>query len=175
MDIISVSGLIGLVFLFMIALTVGGAVIATTALRPTRSVSGLAICFIGVAGLYYFLNSPFVALMEIMIYVGAVCVVIAFGVMLADPRPERQKGKDNALVGPLSLGVASVITVALAALGCKAKWPKALVQINDGSVKDIGHSLLTNYSMVFELISVVLLVAIIGSLVVARAGRRQSS
>jgi len=59
-------------------------------------VTGLALCCIGLAGLYYFLNSPFLALMEILIYVGAVCVTIVFGVMLSETDevlPERFKAQ----------------------------------------------------------------------------------
>jgi NADH-quinone oxidoreductase subunit J len=56
-------------------------------------------------------------------------------------------------------------------LAINTMWPVAAAKINDGSVKDIGQSLLTTYSMVFELISVLLLLAIIGALVLARAGR----
>ena len=48
---------------------------------------------IGLAGLYYFLNSPFLALMEILIYVGAVCVTIVFGVMLSEPDELARQGR----------------------------------------------------------------------------------
>ena len=65
--------------------TVVGALIAVLSARVIRSVCGLAICCFGLAGLYYFLHSPFLALMEILIYVGAVCVTIVFAVMLAEP------------------------------------------------------------------------------------------
>ena len=60
----SAEGLSSLVFIFIVMTTVLGAVIATHSERLIRAVTGLAICFIGVAGLYYYLNSPFVALME---------------------------------------------------------------------------------------------------------------
>ena len=73
------------IFLVCIATTVVGALIAALTARIIRSVCGLAICCIGLAGLYYFLHSPFLALMEILIYVGAVCVTIVFAVMLAEP------------------------------------------------------------------------------------------
>ena len=54
---------------------------------------GLAICCCGLAGLYYFLQSPFLSLMEILIYIGAICVTIIFAVMLAEPDegPRREK------------------------------------------------------------------------------------
>lgn len=167
-------GLRELVFLFIIAITISGAVIATNAERLIRSVAGLAICFIGVAGLYYFLNSPFVAVMEMLIYVGAVCVTIVFAVMLADPESAKQGLKQNALAGGASFALGLLLFWGLAGLARKTTWMTAAVKSNDGSVAAVGNSLLTTYSMVFELISVVLLVAIIGSLVLARTGRTLS-
>ncbi len=59
---------------------------ATFSKRLIRSVSGLALCFVGMAGLYYYLHSPFLALMQIVIYVGAICIMIMFTMMLAEPR-----------------------------------------------------------------------------------------
>src|SRR3974377_1675557 len=106
----------GGVFLLCAATTIAGALIAALTARIIRSVCGLAMCCLGLAGLYYFLHSPFLALMEILIYVGAVCVTIVFAVA-------------------------------------------------------IGKSLLTTYSLAFELISLALLVAIIGALAIARTGR----
>jgi NADH-quinone oxidoreductase subunit J len=167
-------GLRELVFLFIIAVTIAGAVIATNAERLIRSVTGLAICFIGVAGLYYYLNSPFVAVMEMLIYVGAVCVTIVFAVMLADPESVKQGFKQNALAGAGSFALGLLLFWGLAGLGRKTHWMTAAIKNNDGSVTEVGNSLLTSFSMVFEVISVVLLVAIIGSLVLARTGRTPS-
>ncbi len=167
------EGLTSVVFMAMIGVTVVGAIIATNTERLIRAVAGLAICFIGVAALYYFLQSPFVAVMEMLIYVGAVCVTIVFAVMLADPE-EGQHGKGNILAGPFSIGLGVILFWGLAALALKTEWTPAASVINNGSVVEIGKSLLTTYSMVFELISLVLLVAIIGSLVLARAGRTRT-
>ena len=72
-------------FIMFVATTVAGALIAVNTVRIIRSVSGLALACVGLAGLFYFLHSPFLALMEILIYIGAVCVTIIFGVMLAEP------------------------------------------------------------------------------------------
>ena len=82
-SLFTAEGLAGLVFLLFVATTVCGGVIATNSVRLTRAVTGLAMCLIGVAGLFYFLNSPFLAAMEMLIYVGAVCVTIVFAIMLA--------------------------------------------------------------------------------------------
>lgn len=162
------DGLAGLVFLVMLATTVIGGVIACNAERLVRAVAGLIVCFIGVAAIYYFLNSPFVAMMQMLIYVGAVCITIAFAIMLAAPEEKKKFGPS----GPLALITAGLLFGGLAVLGSRTQWPNA-PKINDGSVKTIGIQLLTNYSMVFELISIVLLIAIIGALVIARRGRSQ--
>ncbi len=172
--ITSADGLAGIVFLVMLLVTGAGAMIAVNAERTIRAVAGLALCFVGVAGIYYFLQSPFVALMEMLIYVGAVCVVLVFAVMLAEPHPEQQVSKRNALVGGLSFITAGMLTWGLVALAKGATWSTAAVRMNEGTMRDVGLSLLTTYSMVFELVSVVLLVAIIGSLVLGRAGRSKA-
>jgi len=162
------EGVIGIIFLVMAATTVGGALIAVNAKRLVRAVCGLCICFIGVAGLFYFLNSPFVALMEILIYIGAVGVSIAFAVMLAEPRGDEKPGKQSGLHPVFGVAAGGMIAWGLAAISVKAEWPVAAAKLNDGSMLEVGKSLLTTYSMVFELISVVLLLAIIGSLALAR-------
>jgi len=172
-SLFTAEGLAGLLFLFIVAVTLLGGLIATNSVRLPRAVSGLALCLSGVAALYYYLNSPFVAAMEMLIYVGAVCVTIVFAIMLADPGAEKRSGRQTALSGVLSFGVAAVLVWGLILLATSTMWPTLPVRVNDGSVKDIGRSLLTTYSFVFELISVVLLLAIIGALTLARAGRNK--
>ncbi len=167
----SAEGLTGLVFLFTAAVTVGGAVVAACASSLIRAVTGLAIGFLGLAGLFYFLNSPFIALMEILIYVGAVCVALVFGIMLAPPRRETL-GRANRNFGAATAVLATGTLFALVAgVGTSTDWPRPATVVNDGSMAAVGKSLLSTYSMVFELISLVLLVAILGALVIARSGR----
>ncbi len=165
--------IVNLVFLFALATTVAGAVLAVMTRRIIHSVCGLAICCIGLAGLYYFLHSPFLALMEILIYVGAVCVTIIFAVMLAEPEEavvEKKKGVDFAWSG-MAMAVGAAIFYGLWRLGAQHDWTAPVTRTNDGSIKLIGEALLTTYSVPFELISLALFVAILGALAIARAGR----
>jgi NADH-quinone oxidoreductase subunit J len=162
------------IFGFVITTTVTGALIAVLSQRIIRSVAGLALCCLGLAGLYYFLNSPFLALMEILIYIGAVCVTIIFGVMLSEPdevAPLEQRGQG--WWGGIALLVSVAIFWGISRLGLQGHWP-APAPAADGSVQAIGIALLTTYSLPFELISLVLLVAILGALVIARGGRTPS-
>ena len=171
---ITAEGLAGLVFLGAVLTTVVGAIIAASAERLVRSVTGLAICFLGLAGLYYFLNSPFVALMEILIYVGAVCVTIVFGIMLAPPRLEKERPSQFSLGGAAAFIAAGLVFIGVIIVGLQTAWVPIGAKMNDGSVAAIGRALLQDYAMVFELISLVLLVAIVGALAVARTGRGTS-
>jgi NADH-quinone oxidoreductase subunit J len=138
-------------------------------------VCGLAICSVGLAGLYYFLHSPFLALMEILIYIGVVCVTIVFAIMLAEPdEPANdEKRGATALWGGVALATAGAIFWGLSQLGAYGKWVSPESRVNDGSIKAVGVSLLTTYSLAFELISLALLVAILGALAIARTGRNK--
>jgi NADH:ubiquinone oxidoreductase subunit 6 (subunit J) len=171
-SLFSAEGLSGVVFLGFVGLVVFGALTAIHAQRLIRAISGLAVCLLGVAGLYYFLQSPFLALMELLIYVGGVCVLIVFGIMLSEPKPEQSIGKKNMVAGVLSLVLGAVLFWGLVRLAQVAPW-RAVPGSGDFSLEAVGESLLTTYSMVFELISIVLLVAIIGAVALARSGREK--
>lgn len=162
------------VFCGFLLVTVIGALLATCSKRMVRSVFGLVVCFIGIAGIYYFLGSPFMSLMQLMIYVGAVAITIAFAIMLAEPDEAKMKAKTPALAGPFAVVLGGAVTWALAAAAMGAKWMTPAPVVKEGTVTQMGEALLTNYSMVFELVSLVLLIAILGSLVVARSGRDKS-
>lgn len=167
--------LIPAIFALAALTTVAGALVAVMSTRIIRSVGGLMICCVGIAGLYYFLNSPFLALMEILIYVGAVCVTIVFGVMLSEPdeAPATNGNASSLGWGALALIVAALVTIGLSKLGLQGPWPAPPAKlVTDGSVAAIGHALLTTYALAFEVVSLVLLVAILGALVIARTGRR---
>ena len=169
-DLFSADGMAGLIFLIMIGVTLAGGFIAATAERLLRALAGIVICFTGVAGFYYFLNSPFMAMMQILIYVGAICVTISFAIMLTAPEEKQKVGPANLLSGPIGFMVAALVFGSMTALAIRTEW-KPLAKTASGSVREIGIHLLTTYSMVFELISIVLLIAIIGAIVIARGGR----
>lgn len=167
----SAESFVGLIFLITIGLVIVGAVIATRAQRLVRCVSGLALCFTGVAGVYYFLLSPFLAMMQMLIYVGAVSIMIAFAIMMAHPEEDDlPSDKITRFAGPIGFSLGALIFSALSILGLKTEW-QVLPKTGKGDMQEMGMALLTTHSMVFELISFVLLMAIIGALVLARRGR----
>lgn len=158
-------------FLFAAMVAYGGYV-AMRARYLMNAVLGLAFSLLGVAGLFFYLGSQFLALMQILICIGAVCIIIAFGVMVG-PKPKleaerRVIGKRNSLLA-LSACLAALLLLSSTILA--AKWTSAQIRSGDFSVRYLGENLLNQFCLPFELISVLLLVAIIGALIISGIGR----
>jgi NADH-quinone oxidoreductase subunit J len=111
-------------------------------------------------------------MMQMLIYVGAVSILIAFGIMMATPEEQQTMGMKNrsALAGPLACSVGALLFAALTMIAVKTQW-QVVTRQGAGDIKAMGMALLTKYAFVFELISVILLLAIIGALVLAQRGR----
>jgi len=167
--------LVASIFVLFVATMAAGALLAVSTRRIIRSVCGLAMCSIGLAGMFYYLGSPFIALMEILIYVGAVCVTIVFAVMLAEPNePAAQaRGRRRWVWGAAATVVSVSIFLGIGRLAFADGWPARAAADADGTVEAIGVALLSTYSLAFEVISLVLLVAILGALAIARIGRHR--
>lgn len=161
-------------FAAVVVLTFAGALIAVCPRNILYNVLGLALCLTGVAGLFLYLGSPFIALMELLIYVGAICISIVFAIMLSRPLhlelPKRRLSK----VG-LAFGVGVLVFVMMSATVFRTAWKPALVRSSDWSVTTLGTYLLTHYDLVFEAISLVLLVAILGAIIISGYARRRPS
>lgn len=162
------------IFWAMVGLTVGGASIAVFPRNILYNVLGLALALTAIAAIYVFLGSFFIALMQFLIYVGAVCIAIVFAIMLSRPLhleiPQRPVSK-------VTMGLAASVVFFAAAVGMvlKTDWRPSAARVSDislWSVENIGHALITRYELVFEVISLVLLVAIIGAVITAGFGRR---
>jgi NADH-quinone oxidoreductase subunit J len=161
----------GLFFGFIVCIF-AGAFISLRARQLMNSVLGLAISLLGVAGLFYHLGSPFLALMELLINIGVVCVVIAFGIMVG-PKPDQAAEKQpppkrNRM---LAAGACLAASALLLWTVLNTPWNPAIARIGDFTIRHLGESLLHQFCLPFELISILLLVAIIGALIIARIGR----
>lgn len=159
-------------FVMFALMALAGAIISVGAKQVIHAVLGLILALAGVAGLYVYLGNPFIAMMQVLIYIGAVSISMVFAVMLA--RPPREASHN-----PLRLP-AKIVTGVLVGLFAayvvgrtvfQTRWTAADKIVNQGTVAEIGKGLLTTNVLAFELISLVLLVAICGSVVVARKGR----
>ncbi|WP_419788293.1 NADH-quinone oxidoreductase subunit J [Pseudodesulfovibrio sp.] len=141
----------------------GGSIVAVSSSSLVRALVGLITTLIGVAGMYLLLATPFMAFMQLLIYVGAVSVLIFFAVMLT--RAER--GGDEAGKAPMKtyvFGLAATIAPAAILGWLILTKPVASVAVpTEISIKQLGGGLLGSYFLPFELISVILMVAMSGA------------
>ncbi len=128
----------------------------------------LIICLSGVAGIYVLLHAEFLAAVQVLIYVGAVSVLMIFAIMLTHnlaARPLVQVNK-NALVAffvCLMFGLGSFILMRATHIWTAAKKP-----LPDNNVFAIGKALMTDYVLPFEVVSILMVAAMIGAIVLAR-------
>jgi len=163
-------------FYAFVALTFMGGFMAIRSKLLMHAVLGLAVSLFGVAGLYFYLGSPFLTMMQILIYVGAVCIIIVLGVMLGNT-PDQLAIK-NLTRGNLPLALLACTTgfVALfVATVSRTEFMKSTEHVGDMSIRFVGENLLFQYCLAFELISVILLTAIIGAIILARDGREEKT
>jgi NADH:ubiquinone oxidoreductase subunit 6 (subunit J) len=156
-------------FLAFILLVVLGSILTIRTRVLMHTVLGLAVAFLGTAGIYFYLGSMFLTLMQILIYVGAICIVLVFGIMVGSTPTEVA---DKAIKDWRNkfLAIASAVTAFLLLIACilKTDWVPALAENRDFSATHLGEEFLYTYCLAFELISIILLVAIIGAIILAR-------
>ncbi|MBN2704818.1 MAG: NADH-quinone oxidoreductase subunit J [Deltaproteobacteria bacterium] len=163
------------IFFFLFLALIGfGALVAVSSRILMKAVMGLAMAMFGVAGLYLYLHSPFLALMQILIYVGAVCIMIVFGIMVGyTPKQlaEYAIGPKNTILALLScLLTFGVLQFAL----LQTFWtPAAGAGQGDFSLAYLGETLMLRYGLAFELISVVLLIAMVGTVAITWNGKHR--
>jgi len=161
-------------FAVVVIFTFTGALIAVLPRNILYNVLGLILSLTGVGGIFLFLGSAFIALMELLIYVGAICISIVFAIMLSRPLhlslPKRHLPK---VWG--AFGVALLVFGVLVTIISRTPWQPAPVRSSDWSVTTLGAYLLTRYDLVFEVMSIVLLVAILGAILISGTSGRRSS
>lgn len=152
--------------LLVVFLACAGALVAVLPRNIIYSVFGLVMCLTGVAGLYIFLGSEFVAMMQLLIYVGAICITIVFAVMLSEPARVKKPPRSPFKI-LVSAVAALLVFVSFCFLVFQTPWVEAGSKIGDWSIRRVGMMLLTRFELVFELISLVLLLAIVGAVITA--------
>ena len=153
------------VFIAVIGVTLLGAFLAVWLKNVFYNALGLGLCLFGVACVFIYLNAEFLAIMEVIIYIGAITVAIIFAIMLSRPMFQQHTPREPKKIAR-SLVLSGLVFFAVTQAIRGAHWP---VQNTEGnySIRAIGQALLTSYALPFEAVSLVLLVAIIGALVIS--------
>lgn len=158
-------------FYVLAMLTVVSALLSVTSTQIFRSAIYLLFSLVGVAGLYFWLDYQFVAAVQVVVYVGGIAVLIIFSIFLTQQSGEKLPAV--ALNRKLVAGLASGAGLALVlALAMRYVFPPATTTASP-TVAEIGEKLLdiNGYALPFEVISVLLLAAMIGCIVIALTQR----
>lgn len=155
------------VFLALALVTLAGAVGVVVTRSVFVSALFLILSFVGVTGIYVLLEAPFLAGVQLLIYVGAVAVLIIFAVMLTRDVMSEEAPFLNRQWG-CGGSIAATLFVLLVLVGFMANWRISSEAPPADAISVLGQELLSTYVLPFEIASVVLLVALIGAIVVAR-------
>ncbi|MBF0105288.1 MAG: NADH-quinone oxidoreductase subunit J [Deltaproteobacteria bacterium] len=148
--------------------TVGSACIVAFSNNLVYSAFALIGTFLGVAGTFIYLNATFLGLVQLVVYAGGILVLIIFAVMLTSKINESSRSNPGAnykAVVPLVL----LLVLLVGRILTRDVWTKDLSGMaHEPTITALGNLLLTDYLLPFELVSVVLLAAMIGAAVISR-------
>ena len=157
------------VFIVLAVLTIGGALGVVVTRNVVHAALALLVSLVAVAGVYLVLFAEFLALVQVLIYGGAIIIVLLFAIMLTRSAdyPRVTDNKQWPLAALASLAFLGVLA------------PAFLIYRVEGSVSQnasftgIGESLFTTWAVPFEIASLVLLVALIGAIIIARSDEEE--
>lgn len=158
------------IFYLFAAITVISAFLVVTSKNIVHAAFFLLFTFFGVAGVYVLLGADFIAVVQILVYVGGILILLLFGVMLTNKitNVEIKTGTINIIPAIIGVGIFSafVVTTML-----RTEWKSNPGEIPVTTVYSLGRILLTEYVLFFELLGILLLIALIGAAMIARRGR----
>lgn len=160
-----------LLFYVTAGLALFAALRVVTARHIFRSALWLAVALASLAVQYLMLHAEFVAVVQIMVYVGAVIILLIFAVMLTAQIGDANVAQTNRLGLPAALGAGLVflaLAKALAATRFGGSEAPSVPAAGEGNLKAIGRLLLSDYVYPFELIGLILFTALVGAVLIAR-------
>jgi NADH-quinone oxidoreductase subunit J len=162
-----------IILIILSVLAVASAIVTIAHKQPLKSAMALVFHFFMLAGIYLTLSAQFLAIMQIMVYAGAIMVLVLFVIMLLNANDEEEaKKRRNRIKQSFAVVVAGgmlvliVSYIAFASANTNSILPE--VAAKNGSVQMVGTELYTNYLVPLEIVGILLLSAIIGAVMMAK-------
>jgi NADH:ubiquinone oxidoreductase subunit 6 (subunit J) len=161
-------------FIILATITIVAAIMALQAKELIYGAISLAISFIGIAGFFVFLDAPYLAMLQIAVYVGAVVVLILFTIMLVRREVLEEMTEHEGGEGSMGLWIAGLLAVSIAGVAALAgpNLPQVVPPANL-PVSELGPVLATNYPVPLIILALLLSAALLGALVLAKLERGQ--
>jgi NADH-quinone oxidoreductase subunit J len=164
-----------LVFDILAVIAVIAGIGVVLARNPVHSAVSLVVTFVNLAGIFVMLRAEFLAVVQIIVYTGAILVLVLFVIMLVDQDdlPDFHGGRPmqrifGLLLGIMLLGEFAAAILTRTVVGQPGPWTEEFVQLNGGNVQVLGQFLYSGYVLPIQAVAVVLLVGTIAALVLAR-------
>lgn len=153
-------------------LTIMSALMVVLSKHPVRSILYLIVTFFMISSNYILMNAQFLAIVNIIVYAGAIMVLFLFVLMMLNLSKDNEPKSSIKMVAAAVIAGGSLLTVFVAALRDTAKGVADIVPSdssnNIGLVKTLGHELFTTYVLPFEVSSVLFISAIVGAVLLAK-------
>src|SRR5690348_1052753 len=162
------------VFAILAGAAVAGALFTITRKNPVAAVMSLVATFFALAGIYATLSAHFLAVLQVLVYAGAIMVLFIFVVMILNRDEVAPFGlRPTRLLGVAAAAYLLVVFIRVVSRGIPTNVPPQVVPESFGTVGSIGEQLFTHFLYPFEAISLLLLVAIVGGVVVSRSHQKE--
>jgi NADH-quinone oxidoreductase subunit J len=161
--------IVTLLFILLSVMAVGSALMMLLSKNPVKSILWLIVVFFAISGHYILLNAQFLAIVNIIVYAGAIMVLFLFVVMLMNLNTDSEPPRNYRLqlLGIISGG--SLLLVILASLMKTDQQQLVLMKVGEaGLIRNLGNVLFTNYVLPFEIASILFLSAMIGAVIVGK-------
>jgi NADH-quinone oxidoreductase subunit J len=165
--------MLALLFILFAGLGVGCAISMVAQRNPLYSAISLVGVFISLACLYVTLAAPFIAAVQVIVYAGAIMVLVVFVIMLLNVEEEERKPMRLRFLVPIAIGLAGVLfaETAFIIFFVRESPGTPVRNVSDvGLTSSIGSGLFTTYLLPFEVTSILLLMAVVGAMTLARRG-----
>jgi NADH-quinone oxidoreductase subunit J len=161
-------------FAILAAWVVGFALLTITRRNPVTAVMSLVATFFGLAAIYASLSAHFLAVLQVLVYAGAIMVLFIFVVMILNREEVAPFGlRPTRLLGVAAAAYLLVVFIRVDASGIPTNTPPPVISDSFGTVSSIGDLLFKQFLYPFEAISLLLLVAIVGGVVVSRSHQKE--
>jgi NADH-quinone oxidoreductase subunit J len=161
--------MLALLFILFAGMAIGCGLAVVAQRNPLYSAISLVGVFISLACLYVTLAAPFIAAVQVIVYAGAIMVLVVFVIMLLNVEQEERGRNRLKFLVPTAVVLAAVLIAEVAFILSSVSNPTPAVS-NIGLTSSIGTQLFTRYLLPFEITSILLLMAIVGAMTLARRG-----
>ncbi len=155
------------IFVILAIITIASALMVVTSRNLLHSALWLIASFFGITGVFILLQAEFLAVVQVLIYIGAISMLIIFAIMLTRRIMDPQQPRFNSQWGIVG-GFAALLFVGLAAVVTRVAWPVAAGEVPADAIAQLGVDFVGIYAVPFEVASVLLVVAMIGAIIIAR-------